>query len=98
MKRLRMLLANICYVAGVFASVYVGGWLMLIVPVGELFSALREGELTVTMLGADIIKIALSTTFAGLVWTIGYIGYNHFRGTEDPKWDQENSANSGQGR
>ena len=23
---------------------------------------------------------------AGLVWCIGYIGYNHFKGTEDPDW------------
>lgn len=33
-----------------------------------------------------IIKIAFSTTFAGLVWCIGYIGYNFFKGDEDPDW------------
>ena len=33
-----------------------------------------------------IIKIAFSTTFAGLVWCIGYIGYNFFKGNEDPDW------------
>ena len=35
----------------------------------------------------SIIKIAFSTTFGGLVWCIGYIGYNHFKGTEDPDWE-----------
>ena len=34
----------------------------------------------------SIIKIAFSTTFAGLVWCIGYIGYNFFKGNEDPDW------------
>ena len=30
---------------------------------------------------------AMMTTLAGLIWCIGYIGYNHFKGTEDPDWE-----------
>ena len=48
--------------------------------------AFSNDSLTLTLLLKSIIKIAFSTTFAGLVWCIGYIGYNHFKGTEDPDW------------
>lgn len=89
MKKIQMLLANLCYVIGVFASIYVGGWLMLILPIQEVLMAFDKGTLTFAMLAVNILKIALSTTFAGFVWTIGYIGYNYFRGTDDPDWSQK---------
>ena len=34
-----------------------------------------------------IVKILFSTTMAGLIWCIGYIAYNHFKGTQDPDWE-----------
>ena len=77
----------ICYIMGVFCSLYVGGWMLLIQPIRKLLDAFSAGTLTFTMLVASIIQIALSTTFAGLVWCIGYIGYNFFKGTEDPDWE-----------
>ena len=35
-----------------------------------------------------MVKMIVSTTVAGLIWCIGYIAYNHFKGTEDPDWDE----------
>ena len=86
-KKWRMTLGVLCYAMGIFCTLYVGGWLMLIVPINELIIAFQDKSLTFTMLIFDIVKIALSATFGGFVWCIGYIGYNHFKGTEDPDWE-----------
>lgn len=86
-KKGKMILATACYLAGVFASIYVGGWLMLIVPIQELMSAFSAETITWNFVVVCILKILFSTTFAGLVWCIGYIGYNYFRGTDDPDWE-----------
>lgn len=86
-KKGSYLLAVLCYALGILASIYVGAWLMLIQPIHQLLSAFSSNELTFMLLVICIIKIALSTTFAGFVWCIGYIGYNHFKGKEDPEWD-----------
>lgn len=69
-KKCDKLLGILCYALGILAALYVGGYLMLTLP----------------LLLKSIIKIAFSTTFAGLVWCIGYIGYNFFKGDEDPDW------------
>ena len=69
-KKCDKLLGILCYALGILAALYVGGYHMLTLP----------------LLLKSIIKIAFSTTFAGLVWCIGYIGYNFFKGNEDPDW------------
>lgn len=86
-KKWSKILGVICYALGVFCALYVGGWLMLIKPIQVLLAAFSGGTLTFTLLIYNIIIIALSTTFAGLVWCIGYIGYNFFKGTDDPDWE-----------
>ena len=86
-KRWSKVVGVLCYGMGVFCSLYVGGWLMLISPIHTLITEYSSGELSFTILIVCIIKIALSATFGGLVWCIGYIGYNHFKGTEDPDWE-----------
>lgn len=86
-KKWSRLLAIICYTLGTFVSIYVGAWLMLLQPIHQLLSAFSENKLSLQILIMCIIKIALSTTVAGIVFTIGYIGYNHFKGTEDPDWE-----------
>lgn len=87
-KKWNALLGAICYTLGVFSAIYVGGWLMLIVPIKTLMAALTGGVLTIKLLTKCILLIAFSSTFGGLVWCIGYIGYNHFRGTDDPDWNE----------
>ena len=59
---------------------------MLIKPIHVIIIAFGNDMLTLPLLPKSIIKIAFSTTFAGLVWCIGYIGYNFFKGNEDPDW------------
>lgn len=82
-KRWKIILAAACYILGVFASIYIGGWLMLVKPVRLLMHSYGMGTLSVRLLAVCILKITLSTTVAGLVWCVGYIGCNYFRGTED---------------
>lgn len=86
-KRWSKVLGVLCYTMGIFCALYVGGWLMLISPINTLITEFSSGELSLTVLIISIVKIALSATFGGFVWCIGYIGYNFFKGTEDPDWD-----------
>ena len=62
--------------------------MMLIQPIRLLLTAFSAKTLTFRMLVNCIIKIALSTTVGGFLWCLGYIGFNHFRGTEEPDWEQ----------
>ena len=87
MKKIRKALAILCLVAGGVLSIYVGGYLMLFRPIQTLISTFNEGTMTLHLLIVAIVKIALSATFAGFVWCVGYVGYNHFIGTEDPDWE-----------
>ena len=86
-KKWNLLLGIICYTLGVFLTIYIGGWVMLIKPIRLLLTAFSAKTLTFTMLVNCIIKIALSTTVGGFLWCLGYIGFNHFRGTEEPDWE-----------
>ena len=85
-KKCDKLLGILCYALGILAALYVGGYLMLIKPIHVIIIAFGNDMLTLPLLLKSIIKIAFSTTFAGLVWCIGYIGYNFFKGDEDPDW------------
>lgn len=87
-KRVRMLAAMICYCLGVLGAFYVGGWVMLLQPIQMLLDAYTCRTLTLPLVAVSIIKIIFSSTFAGLVWCVGYIGCNHFKGTEDPDWNE----------
>ena len=87
-KKWNLLLGTICYALGVFFTIYIGGWVMLIQPIRLLMTAFTAKTLTFAMLVTNIVKIALSTTVGGFLWCLGYIGFNHFRGTEEPDWEQ----------
>ncbi len=90
-KRVQQLLGSTCYVLGLLAAIYVGGVIMLLHPIEALYAAYVTGTLTVHMVLINVIIMLLSATIAGLVWCIGYIGYNYFKGTEDPDWDEINA-------
>ena len=81
-KKCDKLLGILCYALGILAALYVGGYLMLIKPIHVIIIAFGNDMLTLPLLLKSIIKIAFSTTFAGLVWCIGYIGYNFFKAIE----------------
>lgn len=85
-KKIQQMLALICNALGTIAAVYVGGWLMFLQPLHVLYIAFGNGELSVRLVAVCAVKILLSATFAGLVWCIGYIGCNYFKGKEDPDW------------
>ena len=85
-KKCDKLLGILCYELGILAALYGGGYLMLIMPIHVIIIAFGNDKLTLPLLLKRIIKIAFSKTFTGLVWCIGYIGYNFFKGNEDTDW------------
>ena len=86
-KQVNKMLGFVCYIIGVVCSVYFGLWKMLLIPLRMLYVAAVNGELSATLVIACTIKILFSTTMTGLIWCIGYIAYNHFKGAEDPDWE-----------
>lgn len=86
-KRICMALAFLCYALGVLAALYVGFWGMICMPLQDLYNAFVSGDVSLFLIAACAVKILFSTTLAGMVWCIGYIGFNHFKGTKDPDWD-----------
>ena len=86
-KRVSTILAVTCYVLGVVASLYVGCWKMIYLPLRDLYEAFGTGAFRFSLVVSCGIKLLLSTTLAGSVWCVGYIGYNYFIGTDDPDWD-----------
>lgn len=94
-KRICMLIAFLCYAMGIFASLYVGLWGMICRPLQELYTAFVSGDVSLFLVAACAIKILFSTTLAGMVWCIGYIGFNHFKGDKDPDWDAIEEQRSG---
>lgn len=87
-KHLSMFAGFICYGVGVICSVYYGMWKMLLLPLHALIMAFMAGTLTFPLVIACAIKILFSTTLTGLIWCIGYIAYNYFKGEEDPDWEE----------
>lgn len=86
-KKIRLALGFVCYALGVLTALYVGLWKMICLPIQALYGAFVAGNVTLSLIAVCAVKIYFSATLAGLIWCIGYIGYNHFRGTEDPDWD-----------
>ena len=86
-KHINALLGFVCYTIGVIAAAYYGLWKMLVLPLHTLAVSFLAGDLNVTLLAVCVVKILFSTTMAGLIWCIGYIAYNHFKGTQDPDWE-----------
>lgn len=86
-KHINALLGFVCYTIGVIAAAYYGVWKMLVLPLHTLVVSFLAGNLNVTLLAVCVVKILFSTTMAGLIWCIGYIAYNHFKGTQDPDWE-----------
>lgn len=86
-KKWSKLLGTLCYTAGVFFALYIGGWIMMIQPAKTLVVAISFRKLTLPLLVKNLILILLSTTVGGFLWCIGYVGYNFFKGDEDPDWD-----------
>ncbi|MDD6480744.1 MAG: hypothetical protein PUF65_00500 [Lachnospiraceae bacterium] len=87
-RSIRRAAGILCNILGVFAAAYCGIWKMLVIPVYTLYIAFIGGHLSLSLIAVCGVKMLLSTTVAGLVFCIGYVGYNCFKGTEDPDWDE----------
>ena len=69
----RAMAGGMCSLLGTLLAVYVGGWLMLLVPIKETITALMLGTLTKKLFFVTAVKCALSLTAAGAIWCAGYI-------------------------
>ncbi len=58
---------------GTILAIYIGGWVMLLVPLKEAVTALLVGALTKRMILVTALKCALSLTTAGAIWCASYI-------------------------
>lgn len=76
-RYVRMVLALAIYATGFAASIYVGGWVMIVQPVRGALAAHALGTLTFSQLVVAIVKCVSSLTVAGLIWCLGYIASNH---------------------
>ena len=86
-KQWKRLMGFLCYGAGIVCSLYYGLWKLLVLPLYALVTTWMAGQMTMTFFLACGVKILVSTTLAGLIWCIGYMGYNFFKGTDDPDWE-----------
>lgn len=91
-KHVNALLGFVCYTIGVIGAAYYGLWKMLVLPIHTLVVSFQEGNMQMTLLAACVVKILFSTTMAGLIWCLGYMAYNHFKGTQDPDWEAMEEA------
>lgn len=71
-----MILALAIYATGLAASVYVGGWVMIIKPVKGALAAHALGTLTMAQVVVAVLKCVCSLTVAGFIWCTGYIASN----------------------
>ena len=82
-RNIKFFLAVVVYLIGLAASIYVGGWVMLIQPIRGTITAYTLGTLTLRQLVINVIKCISSLTVAGLIWCIGYIASNHVYDSRD---------------
>lgn len=82
-RNIRMILAAVIYMIGLAASIYIGGWVMIIKPVKGAFVAHALGTLTLRQVFVAAIKCICSLTVAGLIWCLGYIASNHVFDSRD---------------
>ena len=90
-KKISMILGIICYAVGVIGALYVGGWLMFVKPICTCIGAIVSHSVTIALLVSTVVKAVLASTMAGLIWCIGYVGYNYFKGEDDPDWESINA-------
>lgn len=82
-RNIRIVLSMAIYMTGLVASVYVGGWVMLLKPVRSTILAYTLGTLTLPQIVVTVVKCISSMTVAGLIWCMGYIASNHIYDSRD---------------
>lgn len=82
-RNFRIIISVAVYFFGLAASVYVGGWVMLLKPIRGTIAAYTLGTLTLSQLIVTIIKCIFSLTVAGFIWCVGYIVSNHIYDSRD---------------
>lgn len=84
-RNIRLIIAVVIYTIGFLASIYVGGWIMILKPVKGALASYFVGTLTFHQLFITLIKCLCSTTVAGFIWIVGYIASNHVYDSRDEK-------------
>ncbi len=87
-RNFRILVSVAVYFFGFAASVYVGGWVMLLKPIRGTIAAYSLGTLTLSQLIVAVIKCISSLTVAGFIWCVGYIASNHIYDSRDEQLEE----------
>ena len=82
----RKLIRRCCYLLGTFLALYIGGWLMLVHPIRDIYDGWCEGVLGVRRLFGDAMKCLFAGTVGGTFWSVGYIIGNIFREYDEDGW------------
>lgn len=83
MQYAKLMAGGMCSLIGTILAIYVGGWLMILVPIKETFTAFLLGELTKKLIILSTLKCALSLTTGSAIWCGGYVLKNKIIGYEE---------------
>lgn len=83
MQYARVMAGGMCSLIGTLLAIYIGGWLMILVPLKEAFGAFLLGTLTKKMIFFTTVKCMLSLTTGGAIWCGGYILNRKIGGYEE---------------
>ncbi len=89
-KKRHLIIAIFFYIAGTAAAIYVGAFLMIIKPIYLLYTGFVSHTLTAGFVIRMCVRLFLSATVFGFIWSVGYVLFNRFMGTEDPDWSKLN--------
>lgn len=79
-RYMRVAAGMACYLVGTILALYVGGWMMIFKPLEGTVMAYMAGTLTFKGVAVTLLKVILSTTAAGAIWSSGYILKQKFIG------------------
>ena len=83
---LRNFIRRCFYLLGTFLALYIGGWLMMVHPLQDIYEGWCEGVLSVRRVVVDAIKCLFAGTVGGTLWSVGYIVGNCFREYDEDGW------------
>lgn len=79
-KRFRFVLAWAIKIIGTFLALFIGVYVLFIIPILELINSLSAGTLTKTLLLVCIVKVFFASTVGGFIWCLFDIISSHIKG------------------
>lgn len=79
-KKVRFALAWATKIFGTCLALFIGVYVLLIIPIMELVNSLAAGTLTKTLLLVCILKVFFASTVGGFIWCLFDIISSHIKG------------------